>query len=845
MTLSLAGRLLDKPTSFEDVAWVDFLKARIDPHWRPEEFDFEGLVYVPDPESDGTALAVCARDGCQVRLSSASYCPGCRSEHRRSASPLTVDEWARHAGPRVMDTARTGCDVPECQRSHDRFGICNTHSQAYKKWRRAHTAASVSDWIEAQNPVGLGPRPRCGVGNCTYDSINQRLCQKHANAFRKWRNEQIDAEQPSSRDRFIHTYAEPLYDENGTTFRELNATPFGLLPEPLRWEFLYAVQQRDGTGVLLAPRHVRAVYLHHRRAGTESLVGQIALGFSDAASYKRGMFSEWQRHIDRAYREWSGTDNRDTRVIYLSELELRATSRTIGPNNVIDLRTVEQDWIVDAIREWLVESPRGYDDVMQMQYAWVVASEVLAVRRTPVQGLGPQDMDAVAARVRQRWTSTVYQRKILRALEILLTFARGREQFNETWGRIPARFAVDRARHQVRGQRTNSEADEPFRFVPQPIIEHLMNHLHLLERPDQYRGGIDVYLTAEARAMLFVHERCGRRTGETTKLLDDCISYDDEGAPYLEWIRGKKPYTKGKRLPIHQETHDVIREWQAIKREHGVLSQWLFPNRRTNGRVDKHWHSMYLRARLEQLVDVVNRVAPFANPVQGVEGNLIHFDMSTLDPYSFRHAFAQRFADATDADGRPTTPPDVLQEYMGHGNFNTTMAYFEVSSKRRKKALAGVPPRRLNLLGEVVPVDRERDGFTRVAVSLGHCSEPQNVTHHGHGCMVNHACESCPFFLVDPLEREGMDAKRHALKVQLERARAINAQQHLLDHYEARIKDCTTIIDGIDAYVERLPETERIAIRTSLNSMAEARRLATAPRLINLRTMFQEAETPE
>ena len=105
--------------------------------------------------------------------------------------------------------------------------------------------------------------------------------------------------------------------------------------------------------------------------------------------------------------------------------------------------------------------------------------------------------------------------------------------------------------------------------------------------------------------------------------------------------------------------------------------------------------------------------------------------------------------------------------------------------------------------------------------------------------MVDHACESCPFFLVDPLEREGMEAKRAALKVKLERARAINAQPHVLDHYEARIKDTTTIIEGIDASVAGLPPAERDAIRHAIAQMADIRRRATAPRSIDLRHLLE------
>jgi hypothetical protein len=150
-------------------------------------------------------------------------------------------------------------------------------------------------------------------------------------------------------------------------------------------------------------------------------------------------------------------------------------------------------------------------------------------------------------------------------------------------------------------------------------------------------------------------------------------------------------------------------------------------------------------------------------------------------------------------------------------------------------AIASVNPRAC----ENMEAALKRHGFTKVAVSLGHCTEPQNVAAGGHGCMVDHACESCPFFLVDPLERDGMEAKRHALRVKLERARVINAQQHLLDHYEARIKDPSTIIDGIDAYIDGLPDDERLDIREAVERMADIRRRATAARKIDLRQLLE------
>jgi radical SAM superfamily enzyme with C-terminal helix-hairpin-helix motif len=60
----------------------------------------------------------------------------------------------------------------------------------------------------------------------------------------------------------------------------------------------------------------------------------------------------------------------------------------------------------------------------------------------------------------------------------------------------------------------------------------------------------------------------------------------------------------------------------------------------------------------------------------------------------------------------------------------------------------------------------------------------------------------------------------------------------MVDHYTARINDCTKIIDGIDVYIEDLPAEERKTIKDALSYMAEIRRRATAPRKINLRTLL-------
>ncbi|MFW0773524.1 tyrosine-type recombinase/integrase [Paenarthrobacter nitroguajacolicus] len=193
-----------------------------------------------------------------------------------------------------------------------------------------------------------------------------------------------------------------------------------------------------------------------------------------------------------------------------------------------------------------------------------------------------------------------------------------------------------------------------------------MDHIQLIDRGNPYT-------TAEARVMIHLQERCGRRTSETVRLKEDCVSYDHSGAPYLNWTQAKPPWQPGPRLPIHQETHDMIREWQQIKADHGVVSQWLFPT--FKGTLDHHRVDAFLNHRLRDFLKILASQAPFTGPIEGAEGNLVYFDLIRIDPYSFRHAFAQRLADAVDENGVSTTPPDVLRELMGHKSHGTTMAY--------------------------------------------------------------------------------------------------------------------------------------------------------------------------
>lgn len=821
-------------------SWTEHLKDRISSSWRPREFDFERLLYIPDGTMSRTTVNRCSRKDCGVVVANSALCSTCKREWGVAKDRGTdFDAWLLE--PRIRREVAQGCRVQGCERQHSKVGLCSSHANMYRVHRKAsdHPGYGVDDWLRDKNPLPAKPTERCIAEGCHQDRERRNgLCQRHFVRYDNWSKSEKLSRSPETLRLFFERQVEPLMDpDSRATFASVAATPFGLLPEPLRWEFLYAVQQRDLQGrAHIAALQLRATYLALRRSGKSTTVGEVKLGRIPPESDRTstGMLVEWQRIIDDAHRKWSGIDERDNRLIYLQDLPLKKTVRVVGPNAAMDLRSISNDWIVEAVSSWVRSAEHGPASLSLIASAWTAADEALSLRGTPKHLLGLADMDAVVAAIRKRWPSEKAQSRSLMWIERIVQYARGVPELQKSWSPIPPAFAIDRRLHTPSGTKTaSSTGDEPFRFVPQPIIDWVMERLHLIDRSDPY-------LTAEARAMIFVHERCGRRTFETTNLKDDCLSYDDQLSPYLKWTEGKPPYGAGKRLPIHQETHDVIRQWQEMKAEYGVRSEWLFPSQRYSG-ADRPYRTSYLSARLRELIHAVIEHEPFVGKVEGAEGNSIFFDLTTIDPYSFRHAFAQRLADATDSAGNPTTPPDVLQEFMGHRNFNTTMAYYQVTYKRRKKALDAIPPRRLDINGHVVAVDRERDGFGKIAVSLGHCSEPQNVAARGHACALEHSCESCPFFLVDPLERDGMVAKRQHIRVNLERARAIQARQHIIDHYEARIEACTSMIASIDTYIDQLSNEEQALIREVLASMEESRRRAIAPREIDLRSALRKA----
>ncbi|MFL0388165.1 site-specific integrase [Curtobacterium sp. MCLR17_007] len=819
--------------------WANYIRGRVMMDWRPGEFDPDTLVYTPDVDRADTYLSRCSKAGCETRVQG-KLCPVCHKERKRlmaeGADAFNLAEWLEV--PREKIERPTSCVITGCQRSVVNTGLCVNHRTAWWGWKRRTGRSDMGEWITERRPKPFPPaEQKCRAVICKRDGAGAWvLCDVHEGACRSWAKRMgIGKPNPADVESWLHNYFElPVSADQKYTYAQRTATPFHLLREPIRSELLFALQQRDiSANAHIPPILVRRVYQLLRNSEHETLVGLNALNLPTPHANIAGFYRDLQSRIDQAHREWAGEQGRTFGLYFLTDLDLKYSVKPVHRRTRIDLRELRLRWWVESVDSYILEAgPHGRNKLEAAVRVARIVDQVLHARGTPVEALGGADATAVLKAIRKAWDTIHAQRLALAALRGMLDFFRASEDFLPVWRRLPATFDREFLRQKAVGKPPGGkEHDDSFRFIPQPIVDWLMDHLHLLQRHS-------ALVTAEAKVMIYLQERCGRRTSETVRLKEECISYDSAGQAYLEWDRVKPPFGRGTRLPIHKDVHDAIRQWQEIKIEHGIESQWLFPTDR--GRKDAPRSAAFLNARIDELVAVVLDEAPFMEEVEGADGNYIRFDLTTIDAYAFRHAFAQRHADATDREGRPTCTPEELQEWMGHKSFKTTMNYFLITSRRKRHAMSSLPSRRLNWSGEAVTVDRERDGFTKLAVSLGSCTEPANVAAGGAACAMDHVCESCPFFLVDPFERDGLLAKRLYLQAQIERVRIIAPDSHMISHYERRTRDCDRILAGIDSYIDNLPEMERSSIHLALEKMEDIRRRAGAPRRIDLRAIHGE-----
>ena len=280
-----------------------------------------------------------------------------------------------------------------------------------------------------------------------------------------------------------------------------------------------------------------------------------------------------------------------------------------------------------------------------------------------------------------------------------------------------------------------ADPGEPGRDVPAEIMRQLCAHLPQLE---------EVISSRETRVAAELLIDTGRRPAEICTLEWDCLARDADGTPVLVYDNAKA-HRMRRRLPVSEHTATLITEQKLAVRQRfpdtspGQLK--LLPSRRLNPIGSRPVTEDNLIGRHRIWIDSMG-------PLLRADGT--EYDKSLITPYSYRHSYAQRHADAG-------IGIDVLRELMDHTSMDATKRYFRVGETRRREAVDKVTAMQFDRHGNriwrdaraLLDSEHARYAVGAVAVPYGTCTQPANVQAGGGACPVRFRCAGCDHFRTD------------------------------------------------------------------------------------------------
>ena len=355
------------------------------------------------------------------------------------------------------------------------------------------------------------------------------------------------------------------------------------LPERLRWEVLYAVQQRAGRGGRIDPENTKAVV----RIMEASKSGHDEQGRSRSNRSRHNMnvgvhLHQFARALRNAYDASLGRSAKDALVWDLDDVgfEPQPNGRRPRPRRrkCLDFGLITQPWLRDLALAWAREESQSYM-IVKTHRAAVVASQALESRSDrgqDITALGNRDVDAIAEAVRLLTRvdngapcQTSFKRHIFAVFFDLITWGRRHGLLDG----LPASFEPTRTRIHLPADPVVEKAGKA---IPEGVQRQLDAQTDSLGR-----GFTHGMLTAEQTHQMFltayiVLRDTGRRTLEVASLRTHCLTRDAAG-PVLIYDN-HKARRPGRRLPILQSTADAINDWVEVRRTIPTSSQeYLFP----------------------------------------------------------------------------------------------------------------------------------------------------------------------------------------------------------------------------------------------------------------------------
>ncbi|MFK4147987.1 tyrosine-type recombinase/integrase [Streptomyces sp. NPDC004065] len=595
----------------------------------------------------------------------------------------------------------------------------------------------------------------------------------------------------------------------------------------VRQEILYGLQQRDEAGISLVPQRVRRI-VAGLPAGLASLLDLDASFPAGLPASTAGVLNGVLLHVRRARIEFEGVDptSGDVWECALVGLTAGRGRKYVAVHGDIDFRLVKQRWLRELVKEYGRTARPTVLDLRQTVYAATIASSALTSRPhgEEPERLTMADMNAVVDmfRITKRPEdghdySTSHRRALLRHWRTFLEYTRQAGMMDH----VPGGFALNPRFHTIAAVEVTE--DDLGRAIPEHVIAQLDAHLDLLGTSTAYASGgwTAADFTRMYQVVYAVLRDTGRRPGEVTSLRRDCLERVD-GKPTLIYDNHKRR-RHGRRLPVSESTAHVVEAWQ---KELDTLpavpgcTQWLFPSPGQRNRPRRgHLTAAQFCNRIFR--DWVDELIPdLVDDRLGEDGAPLAYDRTQVVPYGFRHAYAQRHADAG-------TRPDVLRELMDHRSLDVTMGYYKVSLSRKQEAVRTVA---------ALAVDRHgaSRGFSdslayeveSVGVPYGGCTEPSNVKAGGGHCRIRFQCAGCDFYRPDPSYLPALEQQIADLRADKEAALAMEAADWVVRNLDDQICAYSKSADEMRRKLEAMPAEERAAVESASRELRKVRSAA-------------------
>ncbi|MGH3629316.1 MAG: tyrosine-type recombinase/integrase, partial [Sciscionella sp.] len=713
----------------DEAGWLQWLRARLNPAWRPGEWDEQTLLFTGDLESARTAAWACRTPGCPTATRRPSgRCDGCR--RARVTAGIGWAAFDAAPPPRARrPLARDRCSVPGCAGDRHCRGLCYRHERAWGKNRSEPVAAFTA---RAQPLRRAGD---CRVAGCDREQIRPRgLCWLHDQRLLRRGGARFSGDELAA---WIATETPRL------GIHQFCLAGLGELP---RVELLYGLQCRDQAPPPLDPSEVRILLARLARlqglASLREADPQVVCesGGTVYNASTRALFRDLRRHLDRAWAAHAGTDAFAGDVWQVALLDLRINASRAWPatRGVVDFRAIELAWLREITKDWARATRPYLQRLRETLRACQRASQALvAAGRTDPTLLDSGDftriLDAISTQRRTDGALYSGSHRNLMRYQFCQVIEHGRAA--GLMSAVPDPFRPLH-RHRVRD---DPNEDELGKARPNTVIRQLDAHLHLLG-PTGRAGAIAAPdLQAMHQTIYAILRDTGRRPGEVVSLGKSCLEIID-GQHNLIYDNHKAGRMR-RRLPITTDTAEVITSWQHRRTQLSTPDsqrQWLFPSPLLRAHQSRGHLTSAAVARAFKIW--VARIGIIDSELLGAGGTPAPFDPALIAPYALRHSYAQRHADAG-------VPVDVLKELMDHVAVATTMGYYSVGLKRKQQAIRSVGALAVDASGKPAPFTSPT-AYQQASVSVpyGNCTEPSNVKAGGGACPIRFQCAGCGFY---------------------------------------------------------------------------------------------------